>query len=837
MCSRRHLLPLLVALLLPLAPPAPAQGQGSGPTGTELPLTPEARSQGLASLAPQYVEWLRSVRGLITQPEQDYFLRLEEDFRRDLFMRAFWEPRDPDPATRGNELKERFDEYRGKGDVPYDDPRFLLVLFNGPPGAWSLPDGRPVAICFSKSRELEIWFYGASERTARRFPVILQRRSGEAPYEAYLPGQGLRPIQRSGGLPTTNLQALCADDLLRYTISEISRITGYDQLLREVLSPLLPSPEWLANLASSATDLPRDAETFDAGIEIDFPARKQSRAAVRVMLGVPLTAAPGRRFDGELFHNFQLVGEVVRDGKLFESFRYGYEGPTPPSATTIPIGFTRYLRAGGASLRILIEDLYSGRFARVVREIEIPAADGLPAAVGVPMPVSEQRPSGPTLELYPPPGNVHVGKVRFRARASGELEKVTFYLDDRPALSKRRPPYSVELDLGSSPEPHRVRVVGFFGGAEVATDQIWLNQGAQRFRVHLIEPRPGGIYPGSLTARVGVETPDGGPPERVELFLNDELLETFRDGPVQRSLRLSGQEPAVVRAVAYLADGTSSEDAVVVNTSGFTAAIEVRLTELHALVSDSRGQPIRGLGREKFRVFENGVEQRIELFAEAGSAPVRAALLLDRSVSMESQLERVAEASLAFATAAMAMPEDRLAVLSFAEQLTIDAALTANAATVERALAGLDAGGRTALWDGLVQAFNTFDGGDAPSALVLFTDGQDDSSRLSFDQAMTAARGAGITLYVIGLEESFPEKRDRRPLGELVAETGGRAAFIGALDELDGLYASILEELRGRYLLGYSPASAAEAGAPRAIRVEVDAPGARVRTRRGIAPL
>ena len=81
-------------------------------------------------------------------------------------------------------------------------------------------------------------------------------------------------------------------------------------------------------------------------------------------------------------------------------------------------------------------------------------------------------------------------------------------------VSKRRPPYSVELNLGPTPEPHRVRVVGMVGDQEVATDQIWLNQGAQRFRVELIEPRVGGIYPGSLTARVEVQTPDGQPPSR-----------------------------------------------------------------------------------------------------------------------------------------------------------------------------------------------------------------------------------------------------------------------------------------------------------------------------------
>ena len=89
---------ILAACLEALSTPGIAQ-EVAGPTGTEMPLTTEARSEALAAIEPRYLEWLQSVRGLMTQPELDYFLRLQEDFRRDAFMRAFWDPRDPDPAN------------------------------------------------------------------------------------------------------------------------------------------------------------------------------------------------------------------------------------------------------------------------------------------------------------------------------------------------------------------------------------------------------------------------------------------------------------------------------------------------------------------------------------------------------------------------------------------------------------------------------------------------------------------------------------------------------------------------------------------------------------------
>ncbi len=838
---RARYLAIFLALTVPLVAQEAAQ-----PTGDEMPLRPEAREEALARLAPRYLDWLRSVRGLLTQPELDYFLRLEEDFRRDAFIRRFWEPRDPDPRTSRNELKERWEEFKdAPGGPPYGDPRFLLLLFNGPPGGWSLPDGRPVARCFSRSRELEIWFYGGSERTDRRFPVILLRRGPEVPYEVYLPGTTLRPMQRSGGFPTTDISQLCADDLLRYTLREISRIAGYDRLLRDVMAPLLPSAEWLADLASSATDLPRGAETFEVDVEIGFPARKQSRTAVRVRLTVPREEAPGRRFpeatggpnDGELFHNFQLLGEVIRDGQLFESFRYRFEGPTPESAVAIPLGFTRYLRPGRADLRILLEDVYAGRYAQVVREIEVPGTAGLPPAPDV---EAATRSAVPPLELLPPSGNVHVGQVRFRARASvelgAELDKVTFYLDDQPVLSKRRPPYSVELDLGPDPVPRRVRVVGFAGDREVATDQVWLNQGAQRFRVYLVEPRAGGIYPGGVTARVDVEAPVGATPERVELYLGEERVATFREPPFSHSLKLPDSEAAVVRAVAYLADGTSAEDVAVVGGAAFAETLEVQLVELPVVVTDGEGRPIEGLSREQFRVFEDGNLQQVARFEPAADAPVRAALLIDRSASMAPHLGRVVEAARGFATAALATPEDRVAVFSFSAGLTVDAGFGAAAGALERALAGLVAGGRTAFYDGLVQALNTLQGESGPGAqaLVLYTDGRDEISRLSFDQALETARRAGATLYAVGLEAAFPDRAARREIERLAAETGGRALFFESLDELPGVYLGILDELRARYLLAYEPPAGGTGY--RAVEVSVDVPGARVRSRKGYLP-
>ncbi len=385
--------------------------------------------------------------------------------------------------------------------------------------------------------------------------------------------------------------------------------------------------------------------------------------------------------------------------------------------------------------------------------------------------------------------------------------------------------------------PHRVRVVGFVGDAEVATDQVWLNQGAQRFRVQLLEPRPGGIYPGAVTARVQVETPDEKPPQRLELFVNDQPVATLSEPPFEHPLNLpAGGGVTVVRAVAHLADGTSSEDAVVIGATAFTDVIEVRLVELPVLVTDSEGNPITGLDQDRFRVLDDGVERRIERFAPADEAPLSAAVLIDRSVSMAPHLAAVADAARTFTAAAVRTANDRVAVFSFADDLTVDAGFGAGAPERERALAGLGALGGTALYDALTQAFNSFQGQGGAPALILFTDGRDETSRLSFEQALESARRAGVRLYCVGLEAAFEEKAQRRIVEQLSAETGGRAIFVATPDELAEIYLQISDELRAGYLLAYQAPSAGAESTFRKIKVEVDAGRARVRARRGYYP-
>ena len=413
---------------------------------------------------------------------------------------------------------------------------------------------------------------------------------------------------------------------------------------------------------------------------------------------------------------------------------------------------------------------------------------------------------------------------------------MAFFLDEKQIVSKRRPPYSVEIDLGSAPEPHRVRVVGFADGVEAATDQIWLNQGAQRFRVRLVEPRPGGIYPSSLTARVDVSTPDGSDPERVEFWVNDQRSTQLREPPFSADLELPSNDLAVVRAVAYLADGSAAEDAVIINATGFVEEVTVQLVEVQAVVLDRDGRPVLGLEREAFEVFEDDQPQTVLRFEETRQASLQAALLLDRSASMEPHLEFVTTAALEFSRDALQSEHDRIAVLSFADSAVVDQEFTPDSTEIDRALAGLDANGTTALYDGVIQALNYFDGVAGLGALVVFSDGRDEVSRLTLEQTVETAQRAGVVVYTIGLLEAGSDRDTRQVLEDLAHETGGEAFFLSSADQVGAIYDDILVDLRSGYLLTYQSSSARPEGEYRQIRVKVEARGMEVRARRGYRP-
>jgi len=256
----------------------------------------------------------------------------------------------------------------------------------------------------------------------------------------------------------------------------------------------------------------------------------------------------------------------------------------------------------------------------------------------------------------------------------------------------------------------------------------------------------------------------------------------------------------------------------------------VQLVEVYATVTDAGGQPVMGLRRGDFEVYEDGERQEVSAFA-AGDFPLTVALGVDRSFSMAGEPLRLAkDASQAFLRELR--PGDRSMVVAINDEAEIIAPLSADRQAQTRAIASLDAWSTTALHDAVVTALDRLAPEPGRQAIVVFSDGVDRYSHTTASEVLERARRSNALIYPIALGKT------RAPmLTELAAVTGGRSFQLRNARDLQSTLATIAQELRYQYLLGYVPARTIERGTHewRSIRVTVKdaARGLRVRARDG----
>ncbi|MEL7061265.1 MAG: VWA domain-containing protein, partial [Acidobacteriota bacterium] len=288
-----------------------------------------------------------------------------------------------------------------------------------------------------------------------------------------------------------------------------------------------------------------------------------------------------------------------------------------------------------------------------------------------------------------------------------------------------------------------------------------------------------------------------------------------------------------VRAVAYLADGYSTEDLVFVNAPHEVDEVEVQFVELYTTALDGRGRPVDDLRQEEFSVLEDNVEQTIARFEELDDLPIHVGVLLDTSASMAESLDAVRRAALDFFDQAI-RPRDRAAVIPFANFPHLAVELTGDHAALGAGLAGLSPGGRTALYDSVMFSLYYFTGVRGQRALLVLSDGRDESSRFTFDDTLEYARRAGITIYTIGLD--LGDRGARSKLARLADETGGRSFFLKDTGALPQAYATIQRELRSQLLIAYQSSNTADDEAFRRVELQVARPGVEVKTLSGYYP-
>src|SRR2546422_5558952 len=283
---------------------------------------------------------------------------------------------------------------------------------------------------------------------------------------------------------------------------------------------------------------------------------------------------------------------------------------------------------------------------------------------------------------------------------------------------------------------------------------------------------------------------------------------------------------------------------------------EADVTNVLLTATNKQNRLITTLREEDLRVLEDGVPQKLFTFQRETDRPLSIAFLIDVSASEQRTLPDEKAAARSFIETIIRSSKDQAAIIPFTDHAFLERALTANVISIYQALgrvevalpsylgsgppiSGIASGpgsipepseGTTAIWDAITVSAGEIlarSPGQRRRAIILLTDGQDTSSRMTRSTAIDRALEAETVIYAIGIGDSKFEGVDKDALNIVAERTGGRAFFSKKGADLSTAFREIEQELRSQYLIAYSSTNKNRDGAFRQTRIQIINPDLR----------
>jgi VWFA-related protein len=272
-----------------------------------------------------------------------------------------------------------------------------------------------------------------------------------------------------------------------------------------------------------------------------------------------------------------------------------------------------------------------------------------------------------------------------------------------------------------------------------------------------------------------------------------------------------------------------------------TTRILVDVTRVNMLftVTDKKGRFITDLNKDDFEIIENRKQQVIQEFTAESDLPLRLAILVDTSSSIRDRFKFEQEAAIEFITSVVHPGVDKAMVVSFDSTAELVADLIDDTEKLSTAVRDLRPGGGTAFYDAIYFACRDKLQQDQPKhkfrrAMVILTDGEDNQSRYTRDQALEMAQKADVVIYIVSTNVTHAETVGDKVVKYLAQETGGRAFFPFKVEDLEQSFENIANELRHQYNIFYRPEPLKTDGLYHTVDLRVkDRPGLVVRARKG----
>ncbi len=617
-------------------------------------LSRRERKDRMKNLPDQYREFLQDVEPIMTPPELDTFLLLETDPQRELYITEFWHRRDIAQGTTNETFKRMY--YDRLTDVKeqfkqVSSDRARIYLIHGQPD-----EIVPVA-CDRKLVPIQVWKYAYLPALGHdvRFLFYMPKTWNDwrlwdsmADATTALGQLVAEDAMATGGSPEGAIQGVFAAqaapgvsmlELECKNGEELMRALAYTQQnkfqLMKIFDPPTIKTEDVQKILRSMVIAAPNAPKLNATVAIQFPAKQGSRTDTEITATVARADATLKEVGGTTNYSFDVTGEVLKEGKLFENYRYRFDFPGDTKLEKLPLIIDRFLRPNDYTVRLKISDVHSGAETIVEKAVTVPELFDSPevqkqkeSAAGAVSAMKDAIESNQTqLRIVPMVEDLLSGLQHIETIAVGQdIRAVEFYLDGRKVMTKRQPPYTLDLDFGTVPRARNVRAIALDGkGQPITGDEVTLNTGTDPFRVRIVSPRVAIKLKGKTRVEVTVQVPEGKKLDNVQLYFNDTRVATLYDPPFVQSIDIPQTEGVgYIRAVASLKDDPTPpiEDVVMVNTPQYMEEVNVHLIELPTTVIVN-GRPSSTLAETSFKVFDEGKPVKLAKFEQVKNLPLR----------------------------------------------------------------------------------------------------------------------------------------------------------------------------------------------------------------------
>jgi Ca-activated chloride channel family protein len=830
----------------------------STPAPTHRKLSKKEVKDLAAQLPPKYREFLELVDLIITDQEKEVFLQIADVYQKDRFIESFWRRRSIDSQglrTDYQAVHTRRVEMAKEQFRHLNSDRAKMLIINGPPDAVVPIDCPEVYV------PIQIWYYDRLEVLKSKVYLIFYEPYGVGEYKLWLPLDGEGVLQVGGGIGAGAssrspggrridtdrcMETRTLRQAMAYSTAALgsgaSALAGAGKLFQ----PPIIENEGVDQILTMTTELATGSVPLGIAKLVRFPEMRANKIGVDLSLLVSKSDLKARDLGEEKFYNVDVIGEVVKGERLIDNFKYRFDIPTTEvGGEKIPLTVRRYLYPGDYSLVLKVSDGNQSAEGRITDKLTVPEQPDAP-----PPQVAAARAEGratvekardlgllpSAIALLPVAKEIVTGLQRFETRAAEGVKAVDFYLNGSKVMTKTRPPFDADLNLGPLPRKHTIRVVAFgTAGRAIGEDEYIVNEGREIFRVRIMSPEKGARVSGPTRVVAAVAVPEGKTLQKLEIYSNERRIATLYQAPFEQTVTISESKSlGYVRIVGTLEDGTVAEDLRYVNAPAYISEVSVDAVELYTTVTD-KGRPVPGLQASNFKVFEDGVVQKIESFEYVKNLPLTLGVLVDTSASMLESLPEAQQAALSFLDFSIG-PKDRAFTVSFDNEPYLLTKLTNRKDRLFRSLAGLRAEGSTALYDAIIYGLYQFTGVKGKKALVILSDGKDTASKFDYETLVEYVRKAGISIYGIGLKISGADLEVKYKLNKLAQATGGQTFYVDSAKNLEAVYRQINEDLRSQYMLTYYSTNVTAKDKWRKVEIKVEPSSLQARTITGYYP-